>query len=110
MRHARRRRRARAAVDPLLSDCDDLPAVRHRSGIPLSMGARTADAWLGRLPTGRALHARAGCGLRVRVEERCVGLESNLIVPGRDIERADYDPDLPVLTTSVDKLVQWARR
>jgi NADH-quinone oxidoreductase subunit B len=37
-------------------------------------------------------------------------LESNLIVPGRDIDRADYDPDLPVLTTSVDKLVQWARR
>ena len=22
----------------------------------------------------------------------------------------DYDPDLPVLTTSVDKMVQWARR
>ena len=60
-------------------------------------------------------------------------MESKLILPSRDAERgfgapvserlergvgpprpiedrADYDPNLPVLTTSVDKLVQWARR
>ena len=23
---------------------------------------------------------------------------------------ADYDPDLPILTTTVDKMVQWARK
>ena len=53
-----------------------------------------------------------------------VGSESNLIRPSSIVDRpssgalddpllpvADhYDPDLPVLTTSVDKLVQWARR
>jgi NADH-quinone oxidoreductase subunit B len=50
-------------------------------------------------------------------------LESNLIRPSSIVHRpsaaiadgplptADhYDPELPVLTTSVDKLVQWARR
>ena len=54
-------------------------------------------------------------GLRVRLEERCVGLESNRIRPSSDRRIDDrrsrsYDPDLPVLTTTVDKMVQWARR
>ncbi len=51
------------------------------------------------------------------MEERCLGLESNLIIPASSIgERPasqnaeDFDPNLPVLTTSVDKIVQWARR
>jgi NADH-quinone oxidoreductase subunit B len=42
-------------------------------------------------------------------------LESNLVLPSSVVQRQssaplEYDPDLPVLTTSVDKLVQWARR
>src|SRR5215203_5745461 len=93
MRHARCRRCPRAAVDPVLSDRDDLPAVRHRSRLSI--------------PVGGALHARPHGGLRLRVEERCVGLESNVIRPP-SIE--DDLANLPVLTTSVDKLVQWARR
>ena len=30
--------------------------------------------------------------------------------PAAGVSAIEYDPDLPVLTTSVDKLVQWARR
>ena len=37
-------------------------------------------------------------------------MESNLIVPASASKNEYYDPELPVLTTSVDKLVQWARR
>ena len=65
---------------------------------------------LGRLRPGRAVHARPVRRLHVCVEERCVGLESNLIRPSPSIDRSTYDPDLPVLTTPVEKIVQWARR
>ena len=41
-------------------------------------------------------------------------MESNLIVPASSVVHRsspiDYDPDLPVLTTKVDWIVQWARR
>ena len=47
VRHAGRRRRARAAVGQVLPGRDDLPALRHRSRVPLSLGDRVsrARAW-----------------------------------------------------------------
>ena len=48
VRHAGGRRRARAAVGQVLPRGDDLPAVRHRGGVPLSLGAGAPRPALGR--------------------------------------------------------------
>src|SRR5687767_2220984 len=103
MRDARRRRRSRAAVDTLLPGRHDFPVDRYRSCVPLSVGAGAAIAGLGGLCASHAVYARAGGRLCVRVEERCVGLESNVALDN-ELE------NLPVLTTKVDWIVQWARR
>ena len=108
VRHARGGRCARAAVDPVLPDRDDLPAVRHRSRISLSVGAGAASARMARLHAGRALHrsswwrATFTCGRKVR----WIGVKPNSSIDRivhRRVDRrsrpVDYDPDLPVLTT-----------
>src|SRR5471030_2060836 len=105
MRHAGRRRRARAAVGQVLPRRDDLPAVRHRSGLPVSVGDGVAFARMGRVRAGAPLHGAAARGLRVRLAQRRARLGKRERVMGLESEF-----DIPVLTTSVEKMVQWARR
>src|SRR5687767_8588362 len=105
MRHAPSRRRARAAIDPLISDRDDLPAVRHRIGDSLSVGSGAALAWLDWVRPSRALHSRVVRWLCLRVEEGRARLESQVI---RLTSMTQNNPELPVLTTTVEKMVQWA--
>src|SRR5258708_2964157 len=52
VRHASGWGRARATVGQVLSDRDDLPAVRHRSRVPLSLGHGAARSRLERPPPG----------------------------------------------------------
>ena len=84
---------------------------------PWAMALR--DARVGRLRAGGAVHrssswrATCTCGRKVR----WIGVKPNSSIVHRPASshRCDrrwtiYDPDLPVLTTSVEKMVQWARR
>src|SRR5688572_27986222 len=110
MRHARGRGCSRTSVDQVLCDRDDLPVVRYRSRISLSLGARAPLARMAWVHSGRAVYGRPLYRLRLRLEERCVGLEPKLDRRSSiDDERSTMD-DVPVLTTTVDKMVQWARR
>src|SRR5581483_2081374 len=109
MRHAAGGRRAGASVGPVLSHRDDFSPVRHRSCLPLSLGACAALARLVGLRAGRAVHARAVGRLHLHLEKRRARLEPFVMAqPSSTV--AGFDPDLPVMTTTVDKMVQWARR
>src|SRR6516165_5410413 len=105
MRHARRRRRARAAVGQVLPRGDDLPAVRHRGRLPLPLGDGAARSRLERLRAGAAVHGAAHGRLHLRLAQRRARLGKRERVMG-----LESDFDIPVLTTSVEKMVQWARR
>src|SRR6266550_970003 len=92
MRHAGRRRRARAPVGQVLP-----------RRLSLSLGDGAARPRLGRLRAGRAVHAPAARGIRLRLAQRGARLGKREGVMGLEAE-------IPVLTTTVEKMVQWARR
>src|SRR5262245_35999173 len=69
MRDAAGRRRARAPVGEVLSRGDDLPAVRHRSGVPVSVGDGAARSRLERLRASGPVPGAAARRLRLRVAQ-----------------------------------------
>src|SRR5262245_43986636 len=115
MRYAAGRRRTRTAVGEVLSHRDDLPAVRHRGRVPLSLGHGTSRSRMGRLRASAAVHGVAAHWLRIRLaqgrarlghrEEQHRGQRAEGSLMGIE---SDYE--IPVLTTTVEKMVQWARR
>src|SRR5262245_56850065 len=69
MRHARSWRRPGTPVGEVLSDRDDLPALRHRGGLSLPMGHGSARARMERLRAGGVVHGSAAYWLRVRLAQ-----------------------------------------
>src|SRR3954447_25787414 len=105
MRHAGCRRRPRTPIGQVLSRRDDLPALRHRGRVPLSMGDGVARSRLERLRAGVALHGAAARRLYLRLAQRRARLGKRERLMG-----LESDFEIPVLTTTVEKMVQWARR
>src|SRR5262245_8059576 len=70
MRDAAGRRRARAAPREVLPRRDDLPALRHRGGVPLSVRDGAARAPMVRVRAARGLLRHPVRRLRVRLAER----------------------------------------
>src|SRR4051794_23304111 len=116
MRHAGGRRRAGAPSRQVLPRGDDLSALRHRGGVPLSVGDGAPRAAVGRVhPVDRVLRHPAH-RLRVRVAERRPRLGARARLSAgrrRGAARTIHimpEFEIPVLTTTVEKMVQWARR
>src|SRR5262249_5840447 len=97
------RRRPRAPVGEVLPRRDDLPALRHRGRLPLSVGDGAARSRVGRLRAGRAVHGAAPRRLRLRLAQGRARLGQREGVMGLETET-------PVLTMPVETLVNWARR
>src|SRR5581483_2931171 len=103
VRHAAGRRRARPPVGEVLPRRDDLPAVRHRGRLSLSVGDGAARPRVERLRASAPVHAPAAGRLCLRLAQRRARLGRRETVMGLESE-------IPVLTTTVEKMVQWARR
>src|SRR5687768_2161773 len=123
MRHARRRRCAGAPLGQVLSGGDDLPAVRYRDRLPVSVGAGVAGPRMVRIRPDsdllpdpcRRLHLRlaqgpARLGARRRAPHTRTGGAEGGLVMAPETHDHGLDPELPLLTTTVEKVVQWARR
>src|SRR5262245_2776543 len=116
MRHAARWRRPRAPIGEVLSRGDDFSPLRHRGGLPLPVGDGIEGPRLGRSPPGGPVHPLAPGWLRLRLAERCPRLgrrpwsEPGALVTAVERSGSGLDFELPVLTTTVEKMVQWARR
>src|SRR5688572_24427568 len=76
MRHAGGRRRPRAALGQVLSGRNDLPAVRHRDRLPLSLGRCPTGSRLGGTRAADQLLWDSLGRLRLRVAEGCARLGS----------------------------------
>src|SRR5262249_8024068 len=69
VRHAAGWRRAGTPVRQVLSGRDDLPALRHRGGVSLSLGDGAAPARMDRVRPGAAVLRAAPRGLRLRLAQ-----------------------------------------
>src|SRR5690349_22109425 len=78
MRHAAGRRRARAAIGEVLPDCDDLPALRHRSRVSLSVGDDDARAVVARTDSDRRLLFDPDRRLHLYLAQGCPQLGSGI--------------------------------
>src|ERR1700682_3785854 len=113
MRDAGRRRRARTPVGEVLSGRDDLSALRHRGRVSVSVGDGPSRSRLDGLRTARPVHVVDARGLHVRVAQGRPRLGERRRRSPADDRRSinmGLEADIPVLTTSVEKMVQWARR
>src|SRR3954462_13853345 len=112
MRHARRWRRARTPVGQVLPGGDDLPAVRHRGRLPVSVGDGAARSGAERVRSGASVHGAPPRRLRLRLAQRRGRLGRGKLEAKSESLKVglESDFDIPVLTTSVEKMVQWARR
>src|SRR5688500_2256843 len=125
MRHAGRRQRPRASLGEVLPGGDDLPALRHRGRLPLSVGHVASRPGVGRLlpdshllrdsdgrvhlcvAEGRAglgagrhqAHTDAGHG---RIAEGCL--------MAKETHEHGLDPELPFLVGKLETVVKWARQ
>src|SRR6185295_14146076 len=81
---------------------DDLSPLRHRGRLPLPLGNGAAHPWLERFDPDHALRAAPAGGLCLRVAKGRPRLERGGLM--------GIETDIPVLTTTVEKMVQWARR
>ena len=117
MRHAGRRRRPRAAVGQVLPGRDDLPALRHRSGLSAPVGRRAPRSRVAGLRPDRHLlsdsaswasctsGARA-CSIgdragRVPHRARLLRTRSEHAPAHAHGHEHGLDPELPFITTTV---------
>src|SRR5688500_1108333 len=123
MRYARRRRCAGAPLGQVLSGGDDLSAVRHRDRLFISLGPGAARPRLVWICPDSDLLPDPCCRLHLRLAEGAARLGALRRAPQPWTGRAEgglamapethdhgLDPELPLLTTTVEKVVQWARR
>src|SRR5262249_36521066 len=92
-----------APVGEVLPRRNDFPALRHRGRVPLSVGDGAPRSRLERFRAGGPLHGAAARRLRVCLAEGRARLGARELTMGLESE-------IPVLTTTVEKMVQWARR
>src|ERR1700682_3283112 len=104
VRHAGGRGCARAAVGEVLPGGDDFSAVRHRGGVSLSLGDGAARSGMDRIHSGRPLHGAAAGRVHLRLAQGRARLGE------RERVEMGLESEIPVLTTTVEKMVQWARR
>src|SRR5690348_3455501 len=116
MRHAGRRRRARTPVRQVLSGGDGVPAVRHRGGVSLSMGRGAARAGLAGPDADRDVLPDSRGGLHLYLAQGDPRVGARAPPHGDRAKKSginmglESDLELPVLTTTVEKMVQWARK
>src|SRR5262245_1481345 len=114
MRHAAGRRRPRAAVRQVLSRRDDFPPVRHRGRVPVPVGDGPSRSRLERVRPGGVVHGPAPVRIRVRLAQGGARLEhrsrQEQELEPRGASIMGLEAEIPVLTTTVEKMVQWAWR
>src|SRR5215207_5530131 len=112
MRHAAGWRCPRAAPGQVLPRRHDLPALRHRSRVPLSVCDGHPRVGLVRLRAAARVLRHSSRRLRVRVAQgrARLGPRTRLALTFEPSVMSDHQIEIPVLTTTVDKVVRWARR
>src|SRR4029453_19097502 len=124
MRDAGGRRCAGTPLGQVLPGGDDLPPVRHRDRLPVSVGPRPARSGVVRVRADFDVFPDSRRRLRVCLAEgasrlgtfggpahsRTARRTEGRITMGTETHAHGLAPDLPLPTTTVEKVVQWARR